>query len=229
MEKLWRYAVAGNIKKTHIDENGVLRYGTSAFKGNTKVYISGQLWDESDEELPMKTKLSPKNFYQKLYKMLEDVTPLEIDCGRLCGGACCVVTDGVTGMYLFPGERVMYEPMPQWGEIQDIDFTYGDGKSVDFFTCVGKSDRKLRPLSCRIFPLVPYVKKGEKLRIIMDIRGRGMCPLATAMKIEDLSPLFVERVTKAMKLCMLNKETREFIYSLSQSIDEITKMEEEFK
>ena len=43
---LWRYAVAGNIKKTRIDENGVLRYGTSAFKGNTKVYLSGRLWDE---------------------------------------------------------------------------------------------------------------------------------------------------------------------------------------
>ena len=43
---LWRYAVAGNIKKSRIDENGVLRYGTSAFKGNTKVYISGRLWDE---------------------------------------------------------------------------------------------------------------------------------------------------------------------------------------
>ena len=46
MGKLWRYAVAGNIKKTRIDENGILRYGTSAFKGNTKVYLSGRLWDE---------------------------------------------------------------------------------------------------------------------------------------------------------------------------------------
>ena len=46
MEKLWRYAVTGNIKKTRIDENGILRYGTSAFKGNTKVYLSGRLWDE---------------------------------------------------------------------------------------------------------------------------------------------------------------------------------------
>ena len=46
MEKLWRYAVAGNIKKTRIDENGILRYGTSAFKGNTKVYLCGRLWDE---------------------------------------------------------------------------------------------------------------------------------------------------------------------------------------
>ena len=47
MENMWRYAVAGNIKKTHIDENGVLRYGTSAFKGNAKVYLSGKLLSET--------------------------------------------------------------------------------------------------------------------------------------------------------------------------------------
>lgn len=46
MKSLWRYAVAGNIKKTRIDENGILRYGTAAFKGNTKVYLCGRLWDE---------------------------------------------------------------------------------------------------------------------------------------------------------------------------------------
>ena len=46
MEQLWKYAVAGNIKKSHIDENGILRYGTSSFKGNTKVYLCGRLLDE---------------------------------------------------------------------------------------------------------------------------------------------------------------------------------------
>ena len=46
MKNLWRYAVAGNIKKTRIDENGIMRYGTAAFKGNTKVYLCGRLWDE---------------------------------------------------------------------------------------------------------------------------------------------------------------------------------------
>lgn len=46
MKKLWQYAVAGNIKRTRIDENGVLRYGTAAFKGNTRVYLHGRLWDE---------------------------------------------------------------------------------------------------------------------------------------------------------------------------------------
>ena len=53
MELSWRYAVTGNIKKTRIDENGILRYGTSAFKGNTKVYLAGYHWDE---RLPDKNK-----------------------------------------------------------------------------------------------------------------------------------------------------------------------------
>ena len=46
MKSSWRYAVAGNIKKTRIDENGALKYGTATFKGNTKVYLCGRLWDE---------------------------------------------------------------------------------------------------------------------------------------------------------------------------------------
>ena len=37
----WTYCVVGNIKKTHFDEDGMLRYGTAAFTGGTKVYISG--------------------------------------------------------------------------------------------------------------------------------------------------------------------------------------------
>ena len=53
MKNLWRYAVVGNIKKTRSDENGILRYGTSAFKGNAKVYLCGRLWDE---RLPDKNK-----------------------------------------------------------------------------------------------------------------------------------------------------------------------------
>lgn len=42
----WKYCVVGNIVQTRIDENGVLRYGTSAFSGGTKVYICGKYWDE---------------------------------------------------------------------------------------------------------------------------------------------------------------------------------------
>ena len=167
----------------------------------------------------MKAFVDKKKFYTHLYKLLENVTPLSIDCGKLCDGACCAVTDEITGMYLFPGEEVMFDPMPDWGEICDTDFVCDNGKKIDLFTCNGICNRKMRPLSCRIFPLIPYVKRGGELEVLMDMRGKGMCPLATAMKKEDLSPLFVEKVEEAMLLCMSVYDTREFLYSLSDSLD----------
>ena len=39
-----KYGVIGNIAKEHIDENGVVRYGTASFPGGRKVYISRRLW-----------------------------------------------------------------------------------------------------------------------------------------------------------------------------------------
>lgn len=51
-EKLnWTYCVVGNIKKMHYDEDGTLRYGTAAFTGGTKVYISGRIWDRSRDHI----------------------------------------------------------------------------------------------------------------------------------------------------------------------------------
>ena len=47
----WTYCVVGNIKESHVDENGVLRYGTAAFAGGAKVYLCGRLWDRSLEKI----------------------------------------------------------------------------------------------------------------------------------------------------------------------------------
>ena len=47
----WTYCVVGNIKKIHYDEDGTLRYGTAAFTGGTKVYISGRIWDRSRDHI----------------------------------------------------------------------------------------------------------------------------------------------------------------------------------
>lgn len=38
----WKYCVVGNIVKNRIDENGVLRHGTVAFRGGTRVYLEGK-------------------------------------------------------------------------------------------------------------------------------------------------------------------------------------------
>jgi hypothetical protein len=47
----WRYCVVGNIKKSRVDENGMLRYGTAAFTGGTKVYLCGRLWNRSMDQI----------------------------------------------------------------------------------------------------------------------------------------------------------------------------------
>lgn len=48
-QKPWNWCVVGNIKKTHVDPDGTLRYGSSAFCGGTKVYLQGRYWSpESD-------------------------------------------------------------------------------------------------------------------------------------------------------------------------------------
>ena len=40
----WQYAAIGNIVRSHVDENGVLRHGAAAFSGGTKVYLAGRYW-----------------------------------------------------------------------------------------------------------------------------------------------------------------------------------------
>ena len=44
-QKAWKYCVVGNVVRERIDENGVLRHGTAAFKGGTRVYIEGKNYD----------------------------------------------------------------------------------------------------------------------------------------------------------------------------------------
>ena len=41
----WQFGVVGNIVKQHLDIEGVVRYGTKAFTGGTKVYIDGKGWN----------------------------------------------------------------------------------------------------------------------------------------------------------------------------------------
>ena len=47
----FKYCVVGNIVKTHVDANGTLRYGTSAYTGGTRVFLCGKFWTISDKEI----------------------------------------------------------------------------------------------------------------------------------------------------------------------------------
>lgn len=159
--------------------------------------------------------------YLQLYKLFDDITPIKADCGKLCNCACCKGDD--SGMYLFPGEKKVYELInPSWIRIEQSDFYYtceGKKRNVPIAMCNGKCDRFQRPLACRIFPLTPYLENGE-LKIITDPRAKSVCPMAKVMKKDEYSPEFVRNVERTFKLLMKNKVFRDFMNSYSEYLSE---------
>lgn len=167
--------------------------------------------------------------YLQLYKLFDDNTPLKTDCGRLCGGACC--KDGDTpdsmGMYLFPGEKKVFELLsPDWIKIEASDFYYTSGgvrRNVPIAFCSGSCDRYQRPLSCRIFPLTPYTGSDGKLRIITDPRAKSICPLAAAMRKDEYNHGFVRNVERTFRLLMKNRRFADFMKDYSAYLSEYLK------
>lgn len=161
-----------------------------------------------------------KNFYNQIYSVLSTLTPLKGDCGRACNKACCQGDKDGDGMYLFPFEEQMYELLPDWASISETDFEYTDGSFAPLFSCDGYCDRNLRPLSCRIFPLTPYIAKDGQLEVIVDPRANGMCPLS-ALYVEDFDPDFVKAVEEVGKILLTNTETKKFLESFSRMLDDM--------
>lgn len=150
---------------------------------------------------------------KKVYKILDNVTPLREDCGKLCSGECCK-GDIDTGMLLFPGEEKFFEGNSNF-EIKKTS----DGKNI--LVCSGRCDRKLRPISCRIFPLFPVLADG-RIYVLDDPRARGICPLLyDEMKLRKK---FERRVAKVGKLLAENEETSAFLKILTDELCEIIDM-----
>ncbi|MBR6720419.1 MAG: hypothetical protein IKL74_05860 [Clostridia bacterium] len=163
-----------------------------------------------------------KMFYSHLYSLLDEVTPLRGDCGRLCNGACCKGEDA--GMYLFPHEEVMYQGNEKWMEIFDSDIDLR-GENIKILVCKGKCDRKKRPLSCRIFPL--FI--GDDGKVTVDKRANAMCPLVQSkIALSEYNPEFVTNVEKVFKRLSKIKITKEFIELNKEIIREYEKMEKMF-
>lgn len=125
-------------------------------------------------------------------ELLSSITPLRQDCGRLCGGACCQCDeDGQGSMLLFPVEEALYFPLPQGFSLSKDD---GVLPGMTLLTCSGVCDRGQRPLSCRLFPLLP-TRTGARL----DRRAWAVCPLMEWGKA-GLCQEFVAAVAQAGKI-----------------------------
>ena len=164
--------------------------------------------------------------YLQLYKLFDSTTPIKADCGRLCSSACCG-GDTDSGMLLFPGEYEVYKLLePEWAKTEKTDMTYscnGTDYTVPILFCNGNCDRYQRPLSCRIFPLTPYINKRGKLEIITDPRAKGVCPLARALYLEDYDRQFIKNLKRTFNLLLKNGKFREFMTVYSDYLDTFRK------
>lgn len=150
---------------------------------------------------------------EEVRRLLEDVTPLKTDCGRVCGGACCRSLEGeTTGMLLFPGEEDLYE------EAEGFSMQPVTGGLL--LICPGRCDRRERPLACRLFPLLPLLR-ADGIHVAVDARARAVCPLSRHGK-DALDPAFVEAVRKAGELLAEDPQQAAFLQQVTQEHDELT-------
>ena len=150
--------------------------------------------------------MEPLECVIEVRRILKDVTPLHQDCGRCCGGACCQSDeDGQGGMLLFPEEETLYQELPEGFSITRDDSVV---QGAHLLTCQGICDRKDRPLSCRLFPLLP-TRKGVR----MDRRGWAVCPLMENGK-SGLNPEFVAAVKRAGEILYASPDHAAFLEAI---------------
>ena len=152
---------------------------------------------------------------------LKNVTPLKKDCGRVCGARCCRPLEGEeTGMLLFPGEAEAYTDREGW--------TVRHGAQGDIVVCSGTCDREDRPLSCRLFPLLPLIGDDGEIRVVTDLRARAVCPLARQGK-SALDPAFIDAVREAGELLLQSEEQAMFLDVLEEEQEELKELRKKFR
>ncbi len=149
--------------------------------------------------------------------LFSGTTPLETDCGRLCGAACCRSLPGEeTGMLLFPGEEALVRGFPGFRVIETA--------AGPALVCGGACDRETRPLSCRIFPLLPLLRP-EGVKVAVDARARAVCPIS---RLSACREDFVEAVRRAGQLLCADPDQRAFLEELTRQHDELRALQKRF-
>lgn len=146
-----------------------------------------------------------QKMYDQIFRILGDLTPLRVDCGVLCGGACCK-GDSNTGMRLFPHEE----------SVLSVTALSDGGRLA---VCDGSCDRTERPLSCRIFPFFPVVDERGRVYIEVDDRARRLCPLLSHSDELVFDPRFFRAVKRVGKILAKDEECRAFLAETTTEID----------
>lgn len=128
-----------------------------------------------------------KRTWKAIYRLLDRVSPIERDCGLLCGAVCCTCGESgdELGIYLYPGEHKIHNKKDDWLEwtveaAEDYDFPDSWTGPVYFVKCKTPPvcPRKKRPFQCRTYPLAPYISEDGILEMVYnDEQLPYSCPL----------------------------------------------------
>ena len=147
-----------------------------------------------------------RDLLERARALLQDITPMNRDCGRICGAACCQPDeDGQGGVFLFPGEADIVGGA--WASLSREANGPGEGLML---TCDGSCDRARRPLGCMIFPLTPEVDEEGHVSVRFDARARPLCPLLRN-GLMGLRTDFREAAQRAMQLIASDPEGLRFL------------------
>lgn len=125
-----------------------------------------------------------RSTWKAIYRLLDKVSPIDGDCGKLCGCACCTpegdetqegLGDFVLGMYLLPGEEKLFSMKEDWlkwsvENAEDYEFPDSWHGKVYFIRCTTppRCPREKRPLQCRTYPLMPYIDENGIFSLILS-------------------------------------------------------------
>ena len=150
-----------------------------------------------------------KDTFKAIYRLLVKVSPINGDCGLLCGSICCTCEDHNSdfpddesngddapslGIYLLPGEEKLFSGDEAWLSwiweyAEDYEFPESWHGKVYFLQCKNAPfcHRRLRPLQCRIFPLTPHLDdEGNLYMIYQSGQLPYSCPLISErIKLND--------------------------------------------
>ncbi|HPF56140.1 MAG TPA: hypothetical protein PLV03_06335 [Clostridiales bacterium] len=146
--------------------------------------------------------------WEKAYALLDDLTPIQADCGELCNKQCCKGGDE-DGMILFPYEKEFLDGQ------RFLKFSEKDG--FETAVCKGRCKREWRPMACRIYPFVP-VFKGDSIEVQPDPRATYICPLVLHGG-EYIDPAFIQAVKEAFAVLAELPGFEEFMKQYDAMLD----------
>lgn len=156
-----------------------------------------------------------KEVIKKIHQRLNHVSPLDYNCGKLCGEICCIYDDEDYSnddllIYLLPGEEDLYRKSETFElkhfDIKEINYPYSWKDGVYTVKCLNppKCERQIRPIQCRTFPLIPHIDRNNHFYLIYDdSQYPYRCPLIE--ENIELNKEFINETYKAWRLLLKNR------------------------